>query len=150
VSPGQVKEVSGFVVTVAKDSAFTQILAQGTNQQNFMIPRSKFTNGAITAMSYQVSPTASGNNLVQEHSEYVATFTVETNLYWSSSIVITLPTGLTGLSAFPSCVITALNGNSGLTCAASVGQTNSITISTPFNNNASPSAAWAFAPSSSS
>jgi hypothetical protein len=31
-----------------------------------------------------------------------------------------------------------------------VGQTNLITISSPFNNNASPSAAWAFAPASSS
>jgi hypothetical protein len=62
VSPGQVKEISDFVVTVAKDFAFNEILAQGTKQQNFFIPRSKFTNGAITAMSYDVSSTANGNN----------------------------------------------------------------------------------------
>ena len=74
MSPGQVKEVSDFVITVAKDSAFTQILAKGTKQQNFMITRSKFTNGAITNMQFAVSSTSNGNNIVQEYSEYVATF----------------------------------------------------------------------------
>lgn len=84
MSPGQVKEISGFVVTVAKDSSFTQILATGNNQQNFIIPRAKFANGAINAMSFQVAPTANGNNMVAEHSEYVVTFTVSTNLYSNS------------------------------------------------------------------
>ena len=64
--------------------------------------------------------------------------------------MITLPSGLTGVSGTPSCVLTALNSNTGLSCTASIGQINTITIGSPFNNNASPSGAWAFAPSTSS